>query len=198
MARLTAWGPGIIDLANLAQDLTMKTAAILISVSALMVSACETNEQMGQVIGGLIGAGVGYAAAGDDDDTVKAIAVIAGAGLGAWIGGNLGRGLDERERERIAMSTQNVLGADVPRNSPLRSSNAAMETTPGAPSAGWTSPTHPQSVSGSSTLVQVSGNGRSGECRTVRQLVVKNGKETLEDTRFCRSDPSSPWTPVQG
>ncbi len=176
----------------------MKAAAILISVSALALSACETNEQMGQVIGGLIGAGVGYAAAGDDDDTVKAIAVIAGAGIGAWIGGNLGRGLDQRERERIAMSTQNVLGADVPRNSPLRSPGASMEATPGAPSSGWTSPTHPQSVSGKSTLVQVSGNGRTGECRTVRQLVVRNGKEAMEDTRFCRSDPSSPWAPVAG
>jgi surface antigen len=175
----------------------MKTPLTLIAASALAMSACETNEQMGQVIGGLIGAGVGYAAAGDDDDTVKAIAVIAGAGIGAWIGGNLGRGLDERERERISMSTQNVLGADVPRNSPLRASNAASETTPDAPSYGWTSPTHPQTISGKSTLVQVARDGRTGECRTVRQLVVRNGKETVEDTRFCRSDPFSPWTPVQ-
>jgi surface antigen len=173
----------------------MKTTAAAVIAASLSLSACETNEQMGQVIGGLIGAGAGYAIAGDDDDTMKAIAVIAGASVGAWIGGNLGRGLDERERARLTQSTQTMLATGVPYNSPLRSPNAAMETAPGAPSSSWTSPTHPESVSGKSTLVEVSSTNGGGECRTVRQLVVRNGKETSEDTRFCRISPSSPWTP---
>lgn len=170
------------------------TAAIVLA-STLAVAACETNEQMGQVIGGILGAGAGYAAAGDDDDSVKVAAVIAGAALGAWVGGNVGRGLDRRERERLAASTQNVLAMDVPANSPLRSSNV-REYGPApayAPSSNWTSPTNPDSVSGKSTLVEVSNNGRAGECRTVRQLVIRNGQETSEDARFCRANPSAPW-----
>lgn len=171
-----------------------RTAAITLA-STLALTACETNEQMGQVIGGILGAGAGYAAAGDDDDTVKAIAVIAGASLGAWIGGNIGRGLDQRERERLAASTQNVLAMDVPANSPLRSSSV-REYGPApayAPSSNWTSPTNPNSVSGKSTLVEVSSAGSAGECRTVRQLVIRNGQETSEDARFCRTSPSAPW-----
>lgn len=171
-----------------------RTAAIALASMAAL-TACESNERMGQVIGGILGAGAGYAAAGDDDDTVKVAAVIAGAALGAWIGGNVGRGLDERERERLAMSTQNVLAMDVPANSPLRSSSA-REYGPApayAPSSNWTSPTNPKSVSGKSTLVEVADSGRAGECRTVRQLVIRNGQETSEDARFCRSSPSAPW-----
>lgn len=170
------------------------TAAIAIAGS-LVLTACESNERMGQVIGGILGAGAGYAAAGDDDDTVKVAAVLAGAALGAWIGGNVGRGLDQKERERLATSTQNVLAMDVPANSPLRSSSV-REYGPApayAPSSNWTSPTNPGSVSGKSTLVEVSNTSGSGECRTVRQLVIRNGQETSEDARFCRSNPSAPW-----
>lgn len=168
-----------------------KTAAVVLAGS-LAVSACETNEEMGQMFGALAGAGLGLALAGDDDDTMKAIAVVAGASLGAWIGGNIGRGLDEKERERLAASTQQVLAMEVPANSPLRTAGASSAPTPSAPSASWTSPTNPNSVSGKTTLVQVSSDG-GGECRTVKQLVVKDGQEQSEDARFCRADANSQW-----
>ncbi len=172
----------------------MKRAAV-IAVSFFTLAACETNERMGQVIGGLIGAGVGYAAAGDDDDTVKAVAVLAGAGLGAWIGGNIGRGLDERERERMASTTQRALAFDAPTNASYRNPGSPSETGAGAPSYSWTSPTHP-GVSGRSALLDATSAPRGGECRTVRQVVVRNGRETMEDVRFCRTGPSSPWAPA--
>ncbi len=173
-----------------------KTAAIVLAGS-LSLSACETNEEWGQLLGAVGGAALGVALAGDDDDTVVALAALAGAGLGAWIGGNIGRGLDERERERLAGSTQQVLAMEVPPASPLRSANAAAAPSASAPSAAWTSPTNPTTVSGKTTLLQVASNGSSGECRTVRQLVVKNGSETSEDVQFCRQTASSQWQPVQ-
>jgi surface antigen len=173
-----------------------RTAAMVVAGS-LTLAACETNEEMGQLIGGVLGAGLGLAVAGDDDDTMKAIAVIAGAGLGSWIGGNIGRGLDERERERLAQSTQNVLAVEVPRNSPLRSSNGAYAAPASAPSSVWTSPTNPTTVSGKTTLLQVADTGGGGECRTVRQLVVKNGQETSEDVKLCRQSASGGWQQVQ-
>ena len=174
-----------------------KTVAIALTGS-LMLSACETNEEWGQLIGAVGGAALGVALAGDDDDTVVALAALAGAGLGAWIGGNIGRGLDEKERERLAGSTQQVLAMEVPSSSPLRAPNAAyVAPTSAAPSAAWTSPTNPTTVSGKTTLLQVANNGSSGECRTVRQLVVKNGAETSEDVQFCRQTASSQWQPVQ-
>jgi surface antigen len=157
---------------------------------AITLSACETNEGWGQLTGAVLGAGLGVALAGDDDDTVVALAALAGAGLGMWIGGNIGRGLDEKERQRVAESTQQMLAYDVPSGSPLRSGEASGY---GAPSAVWTSPTNPQTVSGKSTLLGVSSTGGSGECGTVRQLVVKNGKETSEDVQFCRETASSQW-----
>lgn len=171
----------------------MKSAAralALALVGSTMLTACETNEEWGQLMGAVGGAALGMAIAGDDDDTMVAIAAIAGASLGMWIGGNIGRGLDEKERERIANTTQQVLAMEVPTGSPLRSPNGASS---GTPSASWTSPTNPETVSGKSTLLKVSSTGGAGECRTVRQLVVKNGEETSEDARFCRPDSSSAW-----
>ena len=121
--------------------------------------------------------------------------MLAGAGIGAWIGGNIGRGLDERERERMASSTQGALALDAPRNASYRKPGASSEIGAGSPSVPWTSPTHP-GVSGRSAVVESTATPRGGECRTIRQIVVRNGHETYEDVRFCRSGPSSPWNPA--
>jgi surface antigen len=164
------------------------------------LSACATNEQTGQLIGGVVGALAGKAVAGDDDDTVKAIAILGGAALGAWVGGKIGRGLDEKERQRLAMSTQQVLDAPVASNSTLRQPIAQQSPAARAeaPTDKWVSPTNPQTTTGSTTLMQVSSNGaQGGECRTVRQLVVKNGQEVSEDVKFCRQTASSGWQPAQ-
>ncbi|HVY89782.1 MAG TPA: hypothetical protein VG942_12990 [Hyphomonadaceae bacterium] len=178
-------------------NMTGKSLAVALA-SVITLSACETNEQTGQLIGGLLGAGAGYAAAGkNNNDTVKALAVIAGAGLGAWIGGNIGRGLDQKEREKLAMSTQTVLNAPVPANSPLRAPKPAPQAAASAPSSVWTSPTNPNSVSGKSTVTQVSSTNTGGECRTVRQLVVKNGQEMSEDVKFCRQTANAAWQQMQ-
>jgi surface antigen len=170
-----------------------RTSAVVVA-GALAMSACETNEEMGQMFGALGGAALGLAIAGEDDDTMKAVAVVAGASLGAWIGGNIGRGLDERERGRLAYSTQQVLDADIPASSPLRAAAAQNASAPpaGAPSAVWESPTNPGTVSGRSTVLAVSDAPSGAQCRKVRQSVTRNGRESFEDVQLCKA-PGGGW-----
>jgi surface antigen len=177
-----------------------KTAAIALA-GALTVSACETNEEMGQMLGALAGAGLGLALAGDDDDTMKAIALVAGASLGAWIGGNIGRGLDEQERQRLANSAQQVLAMEVPASSPLRTAPtsttvAAAPPPADAPTVAWDSPTNPGVVSGKTTLLAVNATANGGECRKMRQAVTRNGQESFEDVQMCKSAGGG-WQPMQ-
>lgn len=167
----------------------------LVLAGTLAVSACETNEDMGQMFGALAGAGLGLALAGDDDDTMKAIAVVAGASLGAWVGGNIGRGLDEQERGRLAASTQQVLDMDVPSYSSLRAASAGDAPTAESPSVDWESPTKPGVVSGKTTLLKVSDTASGGQCRKVRQAVTRNGQESFEDVQMCKQ-PGGGWQPV--
>lgn len=176
----------------------MKTSAKAIAVAmagTLAVSACESNEEFWGTMGALGGAVAAGMLVGDDNGAVLAAAVLAGAAAGGWLGANFGRGLDEAERERVAATTQQVLNQEVPRSSPLRSASAAYspQAAAVAPTANWTSPTNPQSVSGKTTLLQVSADGGGGECRTVRQLVVVNGQEETQDAQFCRSSASAQW-----
>ena len=176
----------------------MNTSAKAVAVAmagTLAVSACESNEEFWGTMGALTGAVAAGMLVGDDNGALLAAAVIAGAAAGGWLGANFGRGLDEAERERVAASTQQVLNQEIPSNSPLRSASAAYSSQAAAvaPAVTWTSPTNPQTVSGKTTLLQVASDGGSGECRTVRQLVVVNGREEAQDTQFCRSSASTQW-----
>ncbi len=106
----------------------------------------------------------------------------------------------QADRDRIAATTQQVLLQEVPANSPLRSASAASspQAAAAAPSANWSSSTNPGTVSGKSTLLQVASAGAgSGECRTVRQLIIVEGKEATRDVAFCRSGPGEQWTAAE-
>jgi len=172
---------------------TSKTAIAVAMAGTLAVSACENMEDTMGMFGAVAGAGLAYALVGDDNGAVLAAAMLAAAG--GWLGANFGRGLDEAERERVASTTQQVLNSEVPASSPLRSASAAysQQAAAVAPSVGWQSADNPSTVSGRTTLLQVSGDGGGGECRTVRQLVVANGQEEQQDVQFCRSAPGAQW-----
>lgn len=176
----------------------MKSSSQLVAMAMagmLAVSACETQEEFWGTMGALTGAVAAGMLVGDDDGALLAAAVLAGAAAGGWLGSNFGRGLDEAERERVAASTQQVLNQNIPTNSPLRSASAAYSASAAAvaPAVTWTSPTNPQTVSGKTTLLQVSSDGGGSECRTVRQLVVVNGQEESQDTQFCRASADAQW-----
>ena len=174
---------------------TSKAAIAVAMAGTLAVSACENMEETMGLLGAVAGAGLAYAVVGDDNGAVLAAAMLAGAAAGGWLGSNFGRGLDEAERERVAQSTQQVLNSEIPASSPLRSASAAysQQAAAVAPSVGWQSADNPNTVSGRTTLLQVSGDGGGGECRTVRQLVVANGQEEQQDVQFCRYAPGAQW-----
>lgn len=178
----------------------MKTSAsakvIAVAMAgSLSVSACESSEELFGTLGALAGAAALGSLVGDDNGALLAAALVVGAAAGGWLGANFGRGLDEAERERVAQSTQQVLAQEVPQNSPIRSASAAYspQAMAAAPTVTWTSPSNPQTVSGKTTLLQVASTGGTGECRTVRQLVVVNGVEESQDTQFCRPDANAQW-----
>jgi hypothetical protein len=61
-----------------------------------------------------------------------------------------------------------------------------------APTAVWESPTNPGAVSGKTTLLQVTEAPNGGQCRTMRQSVTRNGQESFEDVRMCKT-PGGAW-----
>lgn len=86
-----------------------------IAVAAIMVvglTSCKTtNETVGAVVGGIGGAAASYGItkALGGDSTTAAIASVAGGLAGAYIGGEIGRALDEEDSKKAqAASTKAV------------------------------------------------------------------------------------------
>ena len=79
----------------------MKKVWCLMAGCALFLSGCNdpnmSNENLGRLGGGLAGAAVG-AAASDGD----AVPVVAGALVGSYIGGEIGRNKDKQNEEKAA------------------------------------------------------------------------------------------------
>lgn len=85
------------------------SAVTLRNVLALCVAAtvsygCATNEQTGQLIGGVAGAAAGTQVGGGSGRT---IATVGGALIGAFIGGQIGNRMDDRDHERTSLALEN-------------------------------------------------------------------------------------------
>lgn len=85
---------------------------VVVAVMAIGVTSCKTtNETVGAVVGGIGGAAASYGitTALGGDSTTAAIASIAGGLAGAYIGGEIGRALDEEDSKKAqAASTKAV------------------------------------------------------------------------------------------
>lgn len=171
------------------------TMAACAAVFAL--SACQTQEQTGGLVGagggallgGLVGGAIGHNAAG------AVIGTSIGALGGYFIGSSLGRALDERDRARAQLATQQVLAQPMPPPAPPPSGGAYgyhPEPQPAAapPTATWSSDHNP-GVYGSATVVRAQ-QTPSGECRTVREVAYISGQEVTQNTTYCRG-PSGQW-----
>lgn len=91
----------------------MKLLGIAVAAAmAIGLTSCKTtNETVGAVVGGIGGAAASYGitTALGGDSTTAAIASIAGGLAGAYIGGEIGRALDEDDRKKAqAASTKAV------------------------------------------------------------------------------------------
>lgn len=77
---------------------------LVITVAALAMTACATQEQTGRLLGGAAGAAVGTQVG---DGTGRTIAIIGGAILGSVIGGALGGRMDDNDRLVSAAALEN-------------------------------------------------------------------------------------------
>ena len=163
-----------------------KFSAVLLASAVATTSACSSMQEFGRNMGiatGLVG---GYLLG--DNDTDRLLYGVALATALGYVGNEIGKGLDQEEKRRMAASTVAVLDTEVPAGASVRTTGVVSASAPApadAPSAGWQSGTKPDTVSGKSTLLQVAGTSK-GECRTVRQLVTVNGSETSQDVKYCR------------
>jgi len=83
----------------------LKVLGSLVITLVLVVSACATLEETGQVLGGVAGGVAGSQVGGG---TGRTIATIGGALLGAAIGGRVGRSMDGRDFEQTGMALENA------------------------------------------------------------------------------------------
>lgn len=160
-------------------------AVAIVALSLLPMSACQSNEQTGglvgagggAVLGGLLGQAAGH----------NTTSTLIGAGLGAvggyFVGTAIGRQLDQADQKRAAEATHQALAQPVyyPAGQP-----AHLPKQP----AKWTSDHSGDSGTAKVVAAQKTTNG--GECRTVREVAYIKGQEVPQDSRYCRG-PEGDW-----
>lgn len=162
----------------------------------LVVGGCESNEQTGQLLGGLGGAATGAAIskAFGGNTTTTLLAAAGGAAAGYYIGGAIGRSLDKRDQELAAQANQRVLAAPIstPKPAPSATKAAVVTQVPAknAPTANWSS--DHSDAKGSVSVASVEAAPSGEECRTLHQVVYVHGKEVDQSDRYCRT-PGSQW-----
>jgi surface antigen len=77
---------------------------LVLSVDALTMTDCATQEQTGRLLGGAAGAAAGSQVG---DGTGRTVATIGGAILGAVIGGAIGGRMDDNDRVVSAAALEN-------------------------------------------------------------------------------------------
>ncbi|HVY15148.1 MAG TPA: glycine zipper 2TM domain-containing protein [Rhodopila sp.] len=162
--------------------------ALACAVSLPLVTAgCQNNEQTGALLGTGGGALVGGVLGNVLGHSTTATLIGAGVGgaLGYFAGSAIGRNLDEADRARASAATQQALATPVyypPSGAPAR---------PPPRPVSWVSD-HNTNVRGSSTVVAVNRDARSGgECKMVREVAYIKGQEEVQNSRYCRSSDGS-------
>lgn len=155
----------------------------------LVVGGCESNEQTGQILGGLGGAAAGAAIskAFGGNTTTTLLAAAGGAAAGYYLGGSIGRSLDKRDQQLAAQANQRVLSQPV-YTKPAANYAATPVSSSKAPSASWVS--DHSDAKGSVSVKSVEATPSGEECRTLHQIVYVKGKEEAQDQKYCRSSGS--------
>lgn len=144
--------------------------ALAISTASLL-SACQMNSQtLGGVAGAGAGAGIAKAAGGGT------LAIIAGALAGAWFGSELGRRLNDDDRDKMRDTAQHSLSTD----------------TSGTTSR-WSNPD--TGVSGTITPQDMFINSQGQQCREFHQSVSADGQTETGYATACRQSDGS-WKVV--
>lgn len=148
--------------------------AAFVAAIALSLGACESqgisNETVGQVLGAGVGAVVGSQFG---SGTGRIIATAVGTLAGAWIGGELAKRLDNRDRAMMSNST-----------------NQALANAPNGQTVSWS---NPESGNAGSTTPISSYKAPSGKnCRQFNQTVVAGGQQEARQGTACQQ-PDGSW-----
>ena len=85
----------------------MKKLMLVGLVSLPLVSGCATKMETGAVVGALTGGALAYGLG--QDSSKKELWTVLGIGLGARIGQNIGKQLDERDRYLMAQTFEHTM-----------------------------------------------------------------------------------------
>jgi len=180
----------------------------------VLATGCDgvTKQQLGTVLGGTAGAagGVLGARALKGGTAGQVIGGLAGAGVGALIGNQIGKYLDDRDKQRLAKATVDTAETGRPQTVVSPESGTTIRTTPvasppqqpaakqaAAPSAPRSQTAQPavqeprtaQTPTPEAAQPQATQTAASSDrvCRTVRQtIVLKSGSQQEEDITVCK------------
>ena len=138
-------------------------------VSLPLVSGCATKMETGTVVGALTGGALAYGLG--QDSSKKELWTVLGIGLGAMIGQNIGKQLDERDRILMGQTF-----------------NHTMEKAPVNATGQWQNPDtgHGGSVTPTRTF-----ETESGPCREFTQTVSIGGQMEEAYGTACRQADGS-------
>ncbi len=153
--------------------------AVAIFTLVVSLSGCATyndagaKEQQGMVMGAIVGGIIG-SRAGDGDN--RSVAIIIGAAAGAFIGGQIGRSMDEKDQQQAAEAAlQSLQGKNIS-------------------TATWNNP-----ASGNHGRFTSSSRYKSGDarvCRSLKHEATINGQAMDDAQRYCLTDEGM-WKPVE-
>ncbi len=143
----------------------------VVVIASLALAACKTSEERGQATGTGVGAVLGALVGREMGGTKGAVVGgLIGALGGYFIGGEIGRHLDEQDRKLAAQTTVQAI-----ENSQANGGRAS--------SSSWVSDDNP-GVSGAATAFGVGEN-----CYSVQEVAVIPGKgDVRQETRYCEQD----------
>jgi surface antigen len=149
------------------RDDIMKNFLTLLPVAILAatLSACETKQQSGTVIGGALGGVLGSNVGGGHGSTA---AIIAGTILGAWVGSEMGRYMDESD---------------------ARKAQSALEYNRDNQRSTWHNPNTGADVSATPTRTYQAASGVN--CREYQTTVTVGGKQEKAYGTACRQADGS-------
>lgn len=175
--------------------------------ATLMAAGCGTNQQT-------VGAGssavaaIACGAAGHYlfHSTLGAVLPATACGAIAYfVGSEIGRRLDEADREKAAGATQQALAQSLPPAAatstpqPKPSSGAARKPKPAkatsSPTVTWKSADN-SGAHGFATVVAAHDEPDGAECRSVREVAYIKGEEVVQNSTYCRS-PDGDWRAQQ-
>lgn len=150
---------------------------LLIGALVLPIGACQNKQQTGMAVGAASGAALGATLARGSD---KPAAILVGALLGAIAGTIVGYHLDEADKAKAEAASRQAAQAS-------SGERIYWSSDKNAQVSGYAEQVKPVSPT---TQVATSSAG-SRTCRKVREVVIMQGKEQVQEADYCLS--GSQW-----